>query len=460
LRNEALTLTLNPINVFRSIRRPARLQSVLRSKTLTVTFCAGAALALAGACKSSNDEPPARIGSGGTDSGQGSSGGASNNAGAGGSGSSVGHVGGFGGTQQFIQDGDADLGPDAGGLSCATSAQEAVLIPANVLFLIDRSGSMNCNPPEGDADLNADCALHPVKQNVSEPSKWEVTREALRGALDSLGGKPNVSVGISVFPKPDAVENCLVAEAPDVAIDRLDTVHRAAIDSFLDGVTPRGDTPIAGTTILGYRYLSDRVRSGELTGNTFVVLFTDGAETCDGQYLSQLVDHDVPLATQFNIKTFVIGAPGSEDGRALLSQVAYNGLTARSASCDHSAASASVGDCHFDMTTSTDFAGELASALQAIAGDASLSCQLDIPRNPSGGGVDLNQVNVTFSTGAGEVISVLRDDSACEGGADGWQYSGDGSKIILCGPTCDRARNDGGEIEIVLGCPTQKAPLR
>ena len=366
---------------------------------------------------------------------------------------------GFGGSEGFPV--EPEPNPDAGPESCAASEQQAVLIPANLLFLIDRSGSMNCNPPEGDSALNELCKTDPVKQNASEPSKWEVTRDALRGALDSLADRPNVSVGISVFPKPHATQNCLVAEEPDVAIERLDAAHRAEIDSFLDGVEPRGDTPIAGTTILGYRYLSERIRASELTGNTFVVLFTDGAETCDGSYLSQLVERDVPLATRFNIKTFVIGAPGSEDGRALLSQMAYGGLTPRTASCDHSAASASAGDCHFDMTTSTDFAGELASALQAIAGDASLSCQLDIPRNPSGGGVDLNQVNVTFTPGEGDVVSVLRDDRACDGEAQGWQYSADGTKIVLCGSICDQARSDGaGQVKIELGCPTRRVPLR
>jgi len=443
--------------VFRSFRRPRRLGPTL-SSYFTVTLAAGAALALAGAC-SSSEEPLANIGGGG-DANQGGASGAS---GAGSSGDAgetgVGSGTGMGGTFPEFPD---DPPPDAGTpQSCAASEQQAVLIPANLLFLIDRSGSMNCNPPEGDSALNELCKTHPAKEDLNLPSKWEVTRDALRGALDSLADKPNVSVGISVFPKPHDTENCLVAEAPDVAIERLDSAHRASIDTFLDGVAPRGDTPIAGTTILGYKYLSEHIRSGELTGNTFVVLFTDGAETCDTSYLGQLVDRDVPLATRFNIKTFVIGAPGSEDGRALLSQVAFNGLTPRTASCDHSAASASAGDCHFDMTTSTDFAGELATALQAIAGDASLSCQLDIPRNPSGGGVDLNQVNVTFTPGSGDVVSVLRDDRACDSEAQGWQYSADGTKIVLCGTICDQARSDAaGEVKIELGCPTRRVPLR
>jgi len=445
--------------VFRSIRRLRRLGPT-SSSCFTVTLCAGAALALAGACSSAR-EPGAGIGGGG-DAGQAgaASGGASGAGSSGDSGAgSVGAWTGFGGSDGFPLEPDPG-GPD-GGLSCAASEQQAVLIPANLLFLIDRSGSMNCNPPEGDSTLNELCKTDPIKQNPSDPSKWDVTREALRGALDSLAGKPNVSVGISVFPKPHDTENCRVAEQPDVAIERLDPGHRAAIDTFLDGVAPRGDTPIAGTTILGYRYLSERIRAGELSGNTFVVLFTDGAETCDENYLAQLVERDVPLATRFNIKTFVIGAPGSEDGRALLSQMAHGGLTPRSTGCDHSASSVSSGDCHFDMTTSTDFAGELASALQAISGDASLSCQLDIPRNPSGGGVDLNQVNVTFTPGAGDVVSVLRDDRDCDGEAQGWQYSADGTKIVLCGSICDQARSDAAsQVKIELGCPTRRVPLR
>lgn len=432
-----------------------RLQSALHLNPSTLTLFAGAVLILA-ACKSS-EEPDAGVGGAGAGAAQGGSSAAAGSDGTPGAGSTVGSLDGYGGTHQFFSGDEGDPRPDAGP-SCAASTQQGVLIPANVLFLIDRSGSMNCNPPEGDSALNEDCRVNPVKQNPNDPSKWDVTREALRGALDSLSGKPNVGVGISVFPKPDDVQNCRVAEAPDVAIGRLDGTHRASIDAFLDGVAPRGDTPIAGTTILGYRYLSEQVRSGALTGNTFVVLFTDGAETCDPQYLGQLVDHDVPLATRYNIKTFVIGAPGSEDGRALLSQVAFNGLTPRSASCDHGATSANVGDCHFDMTTSTDFAGELASALQAISGDASLSCELDIPQNPSGGGVDLDQVNVTL-TSNGVANPVLRDDGPCEAGADGWQYSADGTKIVLCGSVCDQARSAGGQIEIELGCPTRRAPL-
>src|SRR4051812_18188539 len=45
--------------------------------------------------------------------------------------------------------GDASLGGDGQGLAdaCAAAHETATRIPANILFVIDRSGSMNCNPP-------------------------------------------------------------------------------------------------------------------------------------------------------------------------------------------------------------------------------------------------------------------------------------------------------------------------
>jgi Mg-chelatase subunit ChlD len=363
--------------------------------------------------------------------------------------------------------GDGNMG--SGGApdfrECASSDQQARLLPANLLFVIDRSGSMNCNPPEGDDTLNELCKTNPVKQDPGEPSKWEVTRDALSDALDALGAQENVSAGVSVFPKPDPVNGCLVAAAPDVEIARLDADHREAIDDFLTMVDPQGDTPIAGATILSYQYLSQQLVDGELEGNTFVVLLTDGAETCDVtpnpennvDYLEQLIEMDVPNATLFNIRTFVIGAPGSEEGRGLLSQIAFEGLTPRDPDCDHSGAEPDEGDCHFDMTTTTDFAEELADALRTISQDRTLSCQYDIPTNTSGDGrVDLNKVNVTFTDGDGEEITVLRDDSeACDDGAEGWQYSEDRTKILLCGDICDAVQaDDEGEVRIVLGCPS------
>ena len=339
-----------------------------------------------------------------------------------------------------------------GSETCAASTQVAELTPANLLFVIDKSGSMNCNPPEGDEDLNALCANFPRKEDPNLPSKWEVTRDALADALDTLAGQPNVRAGLSLFPENNA---CLVDDVPDVEVVELDSAGRSAIGDALDAVMPDGETPIAGATILSYKHLRAEILDQHIEGNTFVVLLTDGAETCKPAELPKLLDQDVPNARLWNIRTFVIGAPGSEQARSLLSQMAWEGGTASSSNCSRGSAQPDEGDCHFDMTESVDLAADLNAALQEISRTTILSCEYAVPENPDGGGVDLNKVNVTFTPGGGRQERIVKDDSDECAAVDGWQYSSDYSKIVLCGEVCDRVQADAeGRVNIQLGCPT------
>jgi len=416
------------------------------------------AVAFAVACGSSGDDAPIGSSSGGGPASGGA--GSSSKAGTGGGsgatgGGSVGgsSTGGTGGTQGTAA-GAAGAGAEPGEMQeCATSTQAARLTPANLLFLIDKSGSMNCNPPEGDAALNERCAYKPIQEDMSKPSKWEVASTALASALDTLAGQSNIRAGLTLFPIEDA---CGVSADPAVEIDKLDSGQRTAIASELDGVSPAGETPIAGATILSYQHLSDLIRNRKLAGNTFVVLLTDGAETCKESELEKLVTTDVPNARLFNIRTFVIGAPGSEQARSLLSRIAWEGGTAAKSSCNHDSDPPDQGDCHFDMTTSENFAKDLNAALEAISRTKVLACEFDVPTNQDGRGVNLDEVNVTFKPGKGDAETIGFDDTAasCDK-ADGWMYSDDRTKILLCGEVCDRVQADPqGEVRIALGCPT------
>ena len=107
------------------------------------------------------------------------------------------------------------------------------------------------------------------------------------------------------------------------------------------------------------------------------------------------------------------------------------------------------------MTATADFETELQVALEAIASTEALSCEIAVPENPDGGGVDLNRVNVSFTPEDGEAEPIANDSKPCAEAA-GWQYSEDQSKILLCGEACRRLKEDKGELSIVLGCPTIK----
>jgi hypothetical protein len=424
------------------------------------SFVAAAAWS-SGACGSSDD---ATSGTGGKENrgGRGGNGGSGNT-------SARGGTSGFGGTGVSGAAGGTSEPGGAGGEggydgeTCAATTQEAKLTPANLLFVLDKSGSMNCNPPEGDEALNARCANFPIQEDPNKPTKWQVTSAAFVDALDALSEQANIQGGLMLFPVPERAaagassreEACWVDGVADVEVGALDASGRDDIGTVLEAVAPAGETPIVGATILGYKYLSEAIRAGDIEGNHFVVLLTDGAETCEPGLLQKLVDVDVPNARLWNIRTFVIGAPGSERARSLLSNIAFEGGTASSSSCIHGGSAPDVGDCHFDMTESSDFARDLALALQEISRTTVLACEYEIPENPDGGGVNLNEVNVTFTPGSGRRERILKNDSGDCDSVDGWQYSEDFAKIVLCGDVCERVQADPeGRVSIELGCPT------
>jgi hypothetical protein len=164
----------------------------------------------------------------------------------------------------------------------------------------------------------------------------------------------------------------------------------------------------------------------------------------------------VPEATQVGIKTFVIGAPGSEPARSFLSEIAFQGGTAKSSTCNHNPTPADLGDCHFDLTdTALDLTTTLGQALEKVSKEA-LTCEYDLPLPPEGGTIDYGKVNVIFAPGGGGQQVIPQDSAKGCAESDGWQYSADGHRITLCGPSCETVKADtAGSVSVALGCVTQ-----
>jgi hypothetical protein len=359
----------------------------------------------------------------------------------------------------------SDAGPDGDADVCASTTVAAEAKAAVMLFLVDRTGSMNCNPPP--EQLSSDCAITPVKEHAELPSKWEITRNALLEAFGVGGGGletavPLPSVGVAYFNND---QYCGFPSVPSVDIvtlsgDYLSDPQLAALQTSLGGVVPKGDTPIVGTLMSAYAYLHDNAGAFPAS-NRFVVLLTDGAETCDPGYASDLV-LKAAEANWVGIRTFVLGAPGSEGARSFLSQIAYNGGTPSSPTCIHDPASPDdVGDCHMDMTLSPNFAAELAANLQAISTQA-LTCQFDVPVPALGDPpVDLTKVNVLYSSAGGTPEYILQNNALpCDDpNNNGWQYTDGNTVIELCAGACATIKNDPqASVSIELGCQTHEVP--
>lgn len=332
-----------------------------------------------------------------------------------------------------------------GGTCVSTGTIEASLRPANLLFLIDRSSSMNCNLPP--ITSSADCEQQAHKADATQPSKWEIVREALKAAIAQLPA--TASAGITYFSNDDM---CGVQSKPHVPMQALDSAQIARLDMSLDQVTPLGGTPIVGAMILAYKQLNPDQTPNQPYGNKFVVLLTDGQEGCAVDAIDRLLKTELPKARTASITTFVIGVPGSEVSRGFLSRLAFAGGTPSRPDCDHENADPTVGDCHFDMSRDPDLGAALANALTTITG-RTLSCEFDVPQPNHGGVLDYDQVNVVYVERPGAAEQLIGQDAArpCDAGANGWQYSADRSKIVICGGACQSVRR-AASIRIALGC--------
>lgn len=305
---------------------------------------------------------------------------------------------------------------------------------------------MNCNLPE-DGQSTADCDAFPVRRFSDRPTKWELTLSALQSTLTALASAGRVRVALSAFPIEGSA--CTVAKGPQLPFVALAPATVEDIIADLEVRIPYGNTPLVGATILGYQYLLDEMRQGALPGESFVVLVTDGRETCRPSEVDKLLKTDAPTALEkLGVRTYVIGVPGSEQAREFLSGLAEAGGTVRSADCYYGPKNTD-GNCHFDMTTSTNFGRDLVESLSQINAEV-LSCSFSIPETTGGAPVDLTQVNVSLN---GQRLPFIASDP-CTSATEGWQYTLGNASIRLCGAACTKAQQPGSDVSIILGCAT------
>ncbi|MET0384612.1 MAG: vWA domain-containing protein [Polyangiales bacterium] len=357
---------------------------------------------------------------------------------------------------------------------CMLESHESKELPASILFVVDKSGSMACNPPP--LQDSASCEANAVPVDGTQLTKWQITVSALQAVFDSLLAKSSTAqIGLTFFSNDNT---CGVHSTPNVPLGDVTASQVASLKTVLDTTVPSGGTPLVGATTLGYAYLHQEAGSAPgcvepcgAPGNRYVVLLTDGTDSCPmptraedaaecnaaGSCTSFLVGKAAPLAAQANIKTFVIGAPGSEPARGYLSELAFVGGTARTATCTHDP-SGSAGDCHFDMTTTQDFAGALASALGSVSG-AALGCEFAVP--PTDVTITPGTVNVQYRPQSGDPTCFAYDSAPCSAGSNGWQFakrsdgSDDLSRVVICGSACDQVRADPmARVDVLLGCET------
>ncbi len=324
------------------------------------------------------------------------------------------------------------LTPDS---ACARQVADTQRAPMNLLFLLDRSGSMQ------------------------DSGKWTALVAAMHHLVATLATtSPETRVGITFFParsNPDVVDGY---RTPAVPLAPL-SMNRSTVDGLLDSTSPNGNTPMA-CAIAGTEDDMGYYSGVTFTGSHNVVLVTDGqpTEECSGVTcgifdINCLIMAGMASATRIQstaahaasavvppIRTFVVGTPDASD--AFLSQLAVNGNTARSPGCE------AGNTCHYSLGSST-FEMDLNHALDEIRGRAA-TCEFRITANVSM--ADPSLVNVLYTPSSGATPQLVHRDTTH---ANGWDWSADQMSVLLYGAACDAVltNSTGGQVQILFGCP-------
>jgi hypothetical protein len=230
--------------------------------------------------------------------------------------------------------------------------------PQNILFLIDRSGSMNCNPPP--TTDSRTCDFMPTTADPSMPSKLQIVESALSTAfnqlLPTMPNQPITRAGLAVLSTDDMCGGGAGAP-PFVPIADVNPGFLDFMRGAMMALIANGTTPIVFAVEAGYQNFM--TNAAMLPGDKHLILVTDGADTCASrQQMATLINTEAPAALRMGVRTWVIGAPGSENARYDLSHLARAGGTARP-NCDVNT------NCHYDMTMG-DFATTFGTALAEI----------------------------------------------------------------------------------------------
>lgn len=306
---------------------------------------------------------------------------------------------------------DAGMEEEAG--ACRTEQVGASVLPTQLVFLFDVSGSMG----QGDYPWH------------DKTLKWDPVVAATKGFFADPSSQ-GINASLTFFPS-DSESTLCVASAyakPSVPMTPLpSTVFGKAIDNQSPD---RSGTPTVAAIKGALAYIQEQQAAAP--GKYVLVVATDGyPQGCGSENSIANAASLVGTALSGGISTYVIGVKnpaitGAPDVVSNLSQIATAG-----------------GTTLFLLDTGSPGATQQAfsTAINQIRG-ASIACDILIPAPPAGRTFDKEKVTLTYSSGTNGPLA-LTYDAQCTG-SNAWRYDNRSTptRVVLCPSTCSTVQAD------------------
>jgi hypothetical protein len=298
----------------------------------------------------------------------------------------------------------ASTGSDAGQPNCGLETFELKPRPAELMLILDRSGSMN--DPAGPG---------------SPTTKWVDVTSALDEAM--MKTDQVIQWGMKAFPT-DQVQ-CNVADGVEVPGAPM---NYASVRAQIGKSTPNGDgTPTTVAIQKTVAYLA----AHPSTNPRYLVVATDGEPNCRaGAGYSGARDEAgavaaVTAALQAGLKTFVIGVATAPGAEKVLGDMAQAGGAPRAGTPPY-----------YPVASRADLINALGEITSLVT-----DCVFGLNKAPP------SPDDVNVSVGGAPV----RRDAAH---ADGWDYGASSNSIQFYGPACEQVKMGASkDVRIVFGCP-------
>jgi len=315
------------------------------------------------------------------------------------------------------------VGADA---ACAATVSKAKTVPVILVFMFDRSGSM-------------DDSIGPGQ------TKWS----ALVPGLDAFFADPK-SAGVSASLQ--FFEQASECDVPSYAAPLVPTTplpNSTVFASAIAAVSPQGETPTQPALEGALQYAAQQLALNP-NGKSAVVLVTDGEPNGCASTVTNVAA--TAQAVSATIPTYVIGI-GKATDLVRLNTIAAAGATG---TAFFVSSDAGDGGCDAGGCSAQDMESRFESVLAVIRG-ATASCNLLLPSPPPGQSLNLSEINVSFAPSSGQTTTLVYNQN-CGGGGVGWFYDNlqSPTKIEICPSSCQMVQSDvlGGSLSIAVGCQT------